>query len=498
MRTVVTGPAAAAAASAAIPKPPDHVIVLFGATGDLARRKLLPGLYQLARVGLLPPGYRVIGSAPPAFAVGDEQFRELARKAVEEFGGKPLEGEEWREFASRLSFAAADAQQPQALVEAVQQAEREIGGKVHRLYHLAVPPSAFADMVGMLGASGLGDRARVIIEKPFGHDLASARQLNTAIHRVFSESQIFRIDHFLGKESVDNILALRFANGMFEPVWNRNHIDHVQVDVPETLGIGTRGGFYEQTGAFRDMVVTHLFQVLGFIAMEPPTSLRAKPLITEKVKVFEAMEPLDPSRVVRGQYDGYRSEQGVAPDSQVETFVAVEARIDTWRWSGVPFYLRTGKRLAESRQVITVAFKEPPRSMFDSADEMERNELIIDFADPGSITAHFLAKIPGPTMRLGHAHLSFRYGDSFNSSLGLEAYQRLIYDAMIGDHTLFTTADGIERLWEVSMPLLENPPPVQPYAPGSWGPPAIDELIAPRRWYLPEPAENHATGHSDH
>jgi glucose-6-phosphate 1-dehydrogenase len=336
----------------------------------------------------------------------------------------------------------------------------------------------------------------VIIEKPFGHDVASARALNAAVHTVFPESRVFRIDHFLGKESVDNILALRFANGMFEPVWNRSHIDHVQIDVPETLAVGSRGAFYEQTGAFRDMVVTHLFQVLGFIAMEPPTSLQAKPLITEKIKVFEAMRPVDPSRVVRGQYDGYLSGPGVAPDSQVETLVALEVQVDSWRWSGVPFYLRTGKRLAESRQVITVAFKEPPRSMFGGEQELDRNELIIDFADPGSITAHFLAKVPGPTMHLGHAHLTFRYGESFSSAMGLEAYQRLIYDAMIGDHTLFTTSDGVERLWELSTPLLENPPPVQTYAPGSWGPPAVDELIAPRRWYLPEPLENHAAGHS--
>ncbi|MDQ6920319.1 MAG: glucose-6-phosphate dehydrogenase [Candidatus Dormibacteraeota bacterium] len=495
MRSVVIGPSKKAG-QADIPIPPEHVIVLFGATGDLARRKLLPGLFQLSRVGLLPAGYRVIGSAPPDYAIGDEQFREVARKAAEEFGGGALDPDQWREFASRLSFAAADAEHPQALVEAVQRAEREIGGEVQRLYHLAVPPSAFTEMVGMLGASGLAERARVIIEKPFGHDLASAQALNAAVHKVFPESRVFRIDHFLGKESVDNILALRFANGMFEPVWNRSHIDHVQIDVPETLPVGSRGAFYEQTGAFRDMVVTHLFQVLGFVAMEPPTSLKAKPLITEKIKVFDAMRPVDPARVVRGQYDGYRSEPGVAPDSQVETFVALEVQVDSWRWSGVPFYLRTGKRLAESRQVITIAFKEPPRSMFDVEQDLDRNELIIDFADPGSITAHFLAKVPGPTMHLGHAHLTFRYGESFNSAMGLEAYQRLIYDAMIGDHTLFTTSDGIERLWELSTPLLENPAPVQPYEPGSWGPQAVHDLIAPRRWYLPEPQENHAAGHS--
>jgi glucose-6-phosphate 1-dehydrogenase len=464
------------------------VIVLFGATGDLARRKLLPGLYQLAQVGLLPDGYRIIGSAPAKFAISDEQFRDLARKAVQEFGGAPIKDEHWREFAQRVSFAAADPDRPQPLAEAVQRAEQEIGGEVHRLYHLAIPPSAFTSVVSMLGATGLAHNASVIIEKPFGHDLASARELNRAVHAVFRESQVFRIDHFLGKESVDNILALRFANGMFEPVWNRSHIDYVQIDVPETLSVGTRGSFYEQTGAFRDMVVTHLFQVLSFIGMEPPTSLTARALTDEKVKVFEAMKSVNPARVVRGQYEGYRNEPGVAPDSQVETFVALEVEVDTWRWAGVRFYLRTGKNLAESRQVITIGFKEPPRRMFEleEGESFDRNELSIDFADPGSITAHFLAKIPGPIMELGPAHLTFKYGESFCKAIGLEAYQRLIYDAMIGDHTLFTRADGIERLWEISMPLLENPPPVQPYARGSWGPDAIHDLISPYRWHLPQ------------
>jgi glucose-6-phosphate 1-dehydrogenase len=496
MRNVLAGHSQAAAQRAEIPVPSDHVIVLFGATGDLARRKILPGLFQLSRAGLLPSGYRIIGSAPPQFAIDDEQFRDLARKAVVEFGGGPPDDQRWREFAGRLSFAPADGNDAKPLVEAVQRAEREIGGDVHRLYHLAIPPSAFTEIVGMLGDSSLAERARVIIEKPFGHDLQSAQALNKAVHAVFPESSVFRIDHFLGKESVDNILALRFANGMFEPIWNRDHIDHVQIDVPETLSVGTRGSFYEQTGAFRDMVVTHLFQVLGFVAMEPPTSLRDKPLIIEKTKVFESMRPVNPAHVVRGQYEGYRSVEGVAPDSQVETFVALKMEVDSWRWSGVPFYLRTGKMLAESRQVITIAFKAPPRKMFDTEQYLERNELIIDFADPGSITAHFLAKIPGPIMDLGHAHLTFRYGESFDSAMGLEAYQRLIYDAMIGDHTLFTTSDGIERLWGLSTPLLENPLPVQPYAPGSWGPEAIHKLIAPRGWYLPEPVENHATEHT--
>jgi glucose-6-phosphate 1-dehydrogenase len=496
MRSVVTGRSAATSRQPGVPVPPNHVIVLFGATGDLARRKLLPGLYKLHCAGLLPPGYRVIGSAPPQFAMDDAHFQDHARKCVEEFGGGPPEEKAWQEFAERLSFAAADAKEPGWLVEAVQRAEREIGGEVHRIYHLAIPPSAFTEVVGMIGASGLAERAKVIIEKPFGHDLESARELNRAVHAVFPESSVFRIDHFLGKESVDNILALRFANGLFEPIWNRDHIDHVQIDVPETLSVGTRGSFYEQTGAFRDMVVTHLFQVLGFVAMEPPVSLDAKPLIAEKIKVFDSMRPVNPARVVRGQYEGYLSVEGVAPDSQVETFVALKVEIDSWRWSGVPFFLRTGKMLAESRQVITIAFKAPPRKMFKTEQYLERNELIIDFADPGSITAHFLAKVPGPILDLGHAHLTFKYGESFNTAMGLEAYQRLIYDAMIGDHTLFTTAEGIETLWELSAPLLEQPPPVEPYKPGSWGPEAIHKLIAPRRWHLPEPVEDHLGEHA--
>jgi glucose-6-phosphate 1-dehydrogenase len=488
MRTTVTGPAQPAAARRMAPKPPNHVIVLFGATGDLAHRKLLPGLYQLAHVGLLPDGYRIIGSAPAKFAISDDDFRKLARKATQEFSGPTIDEEKWRGFAERLRFAPADPDRPDTLVQAVQQAEKEIGGEVRRLYHLAIPPSAFTSMIGMLGATGLARNARVIIEKPFGHDLESARKLNRDVHSVFKEDDVFRIDHFLGKESVDNVLALRFANGLFEPVWNRAHIDYVQVDVPETLSIGSRGAFYEQTGAFRDMVVTHLFQVLGFVAMEPPTSLTARALTDEKVKVFDAMKPVNPARVVRGQYEGYRSEAGVPPDSNVETFVALEVGVDTWRWSGVPFYLRTGKSLAESRQVITVGFKEPPRHMFqlEEGESFDRNELVIDFADPGSITAHFLAKVPGPTMELGPAHMTFTYGESFCSAVGLEAYQRLLHDAMIGDHTLFTRADGIERLWEISTPLLQQPPPVHPYAPGSWGPAAIHQLIAPYRWHLPE------------
>lgn len=392
------------------PTADDHVIVISGATGDLARRKLLPGLYHLSRAGLLPDRYRIIGSAPAEVALDDDAFREHAHEAVTEFGRTKPEGREWQDFESRLTFAAADPEDPGPLLAAVQEAEQAIGGRPGLLHHLAVPPQACASVVRTLGACGLAQNARVIVEKPFGTDLASARALNQAIHTVFDESRVFRIDHFLGKESVDNILALRFANGLLEPVWNRDHISHVQIDVPEHIDIQGRAHFFEGTGTFRDMIVTHLFQLLGFIAMEPPATLDANSLRAEKDKVFRSMRPLDPTRVVRGQYEGYRGEPGVDPASDTETLAALRLEIDNWRWAGVPFYLRSGKALAESRNVITLGFREPPLRMFPLAAqesaEGRHNELVIDFDDPGTITARFLAKQPGPAMRLAQARWS--------------------------------------------------------------------------------------------
>jgi glucose-6-phosphate 1-dehydrogenase len=471
------------------PRPDNHVIVLFGATGDLARRKLLPGLFHLHAAGLLPTEYRIIGVSPRNAALTTEQFREHAEQACDDFCITKPTDPSWPSFAERVSFAAADPDNATDLVEAVQRAEKEIGGPVRRLYHLAVPPAAFTSVVGMLGATGLASGARVIVEKPFGTDLASARRLNQAVLAVFDESQVFRIDHFLGKESVDNVLAFRFANGLFEPVWNRQHIRYVEIDVPETLSIAGRAAFYDATGAYRDMIVTHLFQVLAFVAMEPPVSLSAKHLRDEKEKVFEALKPIDVRHVARGQYEGYRSEAGVAADSQTETMVALQAEVDNWRWHGVPFFLRSGKAMGASRQVIVLGFQPPPLRMFRAhRKDMpfgRPNEIVIDFADPGAIKLNFLAKVPGSELSLGNAEMVFSYKDSFAVSHALEGYEHLILMVMVGDQSLFTRSDGIERLWEISGPLLDNPPPVEPYPVGSFGPESVKRLIAPYHWHLP-------------
>ena len=471
-------------------RPENHVIVLFGATGDLARRKLQPGLFHLHAAGLLPREYRVIGSAPAAFALTGRQFRAHAREAAEKFGMTKPDDPSWPDFEQRLSFAIAEPGNVGDLQAVVRRAEAEIGGSPRRLFHLATPPEAFTSMVGMLGDSGLAHGAtRVIIEKPFGTDLDSARTLNQAVHAVFDESQVFRIDHFLGKESVDNVLAFRFANGLFEPVWNRDHIRYVQIDVPETLSVEGRAAFYDATGAYRDMIVTHLFQVMGFVAMEPPPSLATGPLRDEQVKVFGALKPLDVRHVVRGQYAGYRSEPGVAAGSDTETLAVVRAEVENWRWQRgavLPAFGQGhgGQPPGHHARFPPAAAADVPRALPDAARRF--NEIVIDFADPGSISAEFLVKVPGAEMRLGGTKMAFSYKDSFAMSHALEGYERLILLAMTGDQSLFTRSDGIERLWEISAPLLDNPPPVEPYEPGSWGPPSVDRLIAPFLWHLPE------------
>jgi glucose-6-phosphate 1-dehydrogenase len=461
-----------------------HVLVLFGATGDLARRKLLPGGLHLMQAGLIPE-YEIVGTSLEQ--LDDEGFRELAREACREFAHHPATDEELERFVSRLTYVNHGGD-PQVLASAVHAAETRLGGTARRLHYLSIPPGAAPEVVRLIGRARLAERARVVMEKPFGTDLASAQELNRTVHEVFDEEQIFRIDHFLGKEAAQNILALRFANGLFEPIWNRNHIAHVQIDVPEKLSVGERAGFYEKTGAFRDMVVTHLFQVMAFVAMEPPTALAPQAITEEKSKVFRTLRPLDPDRVVRGQYEGYRSEPGVDPDSQTETFVALECHVDNWRWSGVPFYLRTGKRMEEGARIISIAFHEPPQSMFPAGSgvgDYGPDHLTFDLDESSRLSLSFYGKRPGPGMMLEKLSMQFSISEIESGGDTLEAYERLIRDAMNGDHTLFTTADGIERLWEASAPLLEDPPEVQLYAPGSWGPGQIRDLIAPNRWRLP-------------
>jgi glucose-6-phosphate 1-dehydrogenase len=468
-------------------RPANRALVLFGATGDLAARKLYPGFFRLFCEGMMPEDFRIIGSGRHSPG-SDDEFRERIRKALEKQGSEQLD-EHWEEFGRRLSFVTSSADDGEDLARAVEAAEQEVDAEGERLVYLSVPPGAMPAMVRMLGETGIAERCALVVEKPFGHDLESARDLNAILHEVLDESAIYRIDHFLGKEAAQNILALRFANGLLEPIWTRDHISYVQIDVPEALDIQGRADFYEQTGAFRDMVVTHLLQILGIVALEPPARIAAESLHIERTKLFDAMRPLDPERVVFGQYEGYRDEEGVADDSRTETFAALEVRIDNWRWSGVPFYLRTGKALAEGRRTVTIGFTEAPLRMFTDhgAPRARRpSELVFELSDDPKVSIELQAKIPGPTISLGTAALTLDLAEAFRNSNGLEAYERLLYDVMMGDHLLFTRSEQIERLWEVSAPVLEDPPDPQPYEKGSWGPQPALELPAAPAWRLPD------------
>ncbi len=460
-------------------------VILFGATGDLAKRKLIPGLLHLFQARLLDD-MRIVGTALDELSV--DEFRDIALTAIREFSTRVLHDEDWNEFAQRLDYVPLAAG-PQALREAVLRAETLLPGEHElRLHYLSVPPKAALAAVHTIAEAGLVEDSRIIMEKPFGTDFASAVKLNAQLHEVFDDSQIFRIDHFLGKEAAQNILAFRFANGLFEPIWHRNNIDHVQIDVPETLGLTQRGDFYENTGAYKDMVVTHLFQVLAFTAMEPPTALEPAAINREKNKVFRSMLPIEPANVVRGQYVGYRQEPGVDRDSETETFIALKCYIDNWRWAGVPFFLRTGKRMAEGARIISIAFKEPPRSMFPAGSgigDHGPDHLTFDLSDQPRMSLSFYGKRPGPGYRLDKLSMQFSMKETSWSGSILEAYERLIYDAARGDSTLFASAQGIERLWEISQPLLDNPPIVRPYDQGSWGPNQIHQLISPFGWRLP-------------
>jgi glucose-6-phosphate 1-dehydrogenase len=464
--------------------PSNRVLVLFGATGDLAARKLLPGLFHLYRVGLMPDEFRIIGSGRHA----PDDFAAHVEDALRTHGRMELDGH-WQSFSQRLHFVVSSADDGSELAAAVTAAERDIGAEGERLVYLSVPPNAMQEMVRMLGVSGIADNCSLVVEKPFGHDLASAKELNATLHEVLDEESIYRIDHFLGKEAAQNILALRFANGILEPVWNRDHISYVQIDVPEALDIQGRAGFYEETGAFRDMVVTHLMQILGIVALEPPSRIDGESLQLERTKVFDGVRPLDPERVVFGQYDGYRDEHGVASDSTVETLAAVEVFVDTWRWSGVPFYLRTGKAMAEGRRTVTIGFTDAPLRIFPSEDpeaEARPSELVFELSDDPQVRVEVAAKIPGPSMELGRAALTLDVDAAFDGVGGLEAYERLLHDVMLRERLLFTRAEQIERIWEVCAPALDAPPSLRGYERGGWGPEPALALPCGPGWRLPD------------
>jgi glucose-6-phosphate 1-dehydrogenase len=460
---------------------PPHVLVLFGATGDLAARKLFPGLYKLAAAGRLPADYAVIGSGRHSPGT-DEEFRDQVRDdvadAVDDLDDEVLAG-----FLERVTFTASDADDGSALAAQVRAAEERLGDGVRRLVYLSLPPAVMEPMIAMLGREGLDERARLVVEKPFGTDLASARSLDRALKEVVEEEQVFRIDHFLGKEAAQNILALRFANGLFEPAWDRHHLESVQIDVPEELGLEGRGSFYESTGCFRDMISTHLCQILGLVALEDPGDLDAEAVRDAKAAVFEAMRPLDPERVVFGQFDGYRDEDDVDADSDTETLVALEAFVDNERWRDVPFLLRTGKAMAATSRTVTLRFRTPATELFADI-EREPNELVLELTDAARVSVDLRAKRPGPDMALAEATMRLDLGEALPDDEPLEAYERLLLDVLRGDQTLFTRADEVDRLWQVCEPVLDAPPGPQPYEQGSWGPQAALDLAGPGGWRL--------------
>lgn len=461
-----------------VPEP--TVFVLYGATGDLSNRLVLPALFRLAKEGLLPEDWRLVGNGRGD--VAHEDFRGRARRSLEKFGPHPSDGP-WKDFADRLLFAGGgfDSSDPGCLLDVVKEAEDALGGNPQRVHYMAVPPPAFADLTEAIGEHNLAQRSRVVYEKPFGTSMDSFRRLDSAAHSVFEEDQIFRIDHFLGKEAAQDIYVLRFANGVFAGAWDRSHIESVQIDVPETLDVSTRGGFYDATGAVLDMIVTHLFQLAAEVAMEPPRSMDAEHIAEAREDVISCFRPLSPGDVVLGQYEGYRDTKGVAPDSRTETFVALRLWIDNDRWRGVPFYLRTGKCLAASKQHVSVIFRPPKRGLADMP--AEGNVLTFDLAGDGGISLSLVAKRPGVQLSLGSAAAELPLGKAFHTPV-LPAYSRLIHDVLIGDRSMFTRPDGLTKVWEVAGDLLEHKPTPLPYRPGSWGPQEAQRLPGPEGWLL--------------
>ena len=482
--------------------PEPCTMVIFGATGDLTHRKLVPGLYNLNRERLLPPGFSVIGFARRDWT--DDYFRETLEEDVKQFSRSGIEDPLWKSFAEGISYNRASFDDPAgytALADKLNALDEQRGTGGNRLFYLATGPESFATIIQQLGAAGLnkspnGGWTRIIIEKPFGRDLESARALNSEVHKVFDEAQVYRIDHYLGKETVQNILVFRFANGIFEPVWNRRYIDHVQITVAESVGLEGRGGYYEQAGAIRDMVQNHLMQLLTLTAMEPPGFYEANSVRDEKVKVVRAIRQIAPEDVgkhtVRGQYaagseggkavPGYHEEQGIAPDSRTETFVALQFFIENWRWAGVPFYLRTGKHLPKRASEIAIQFKSAPLMLFEvgTLNHIEPNVLTIKVQPDEGISLRFDSKVPGQMTQIRPVTMDFRYNAAFGVA-SPEAYERLLLDAMLGDSTLFTRSDEVDASWSIITPIMQgwaNAPAPESYEAGTWGPKAADEFIA--------------------
>jgi glucose-6-phosphate 1-dehydrogenase len=481
--------------------PDGCVIVIFGASGDLTKRKLLPALFHLEQQGLLPKEFAVVGVARRPL---EDSFAKDMREGITEFGGVKDNDAKLDDFIKRVEYFAMNFDDDAGyskLKEKLDALDKKIGAKGNRLFYLATAPEYFGDIVDRLGKTGMskepaGGFVRTIIEKPFGHDLESAKALNDEVNKVFAEDQIFRIDHYLGKETVQNIMVFRFGNGIFEPVWNRNYIEHVQITAAESIGIEGRGPFYEKAGALRDVVQNHVMELLSLVAMEPPVSFGAEAVREEKIKVWRAITPIADADTVRGQYGpgevdgkqviGYRQEERVSPTSQTETYAALKVGIENWRWAGVPFYIRAGKRLAKRVTEITIQFKQPPLHLFNEQPAyckvVEPNIISMRIQPDEGITLRFGAKTPGPNMNVCPVNMDFNYAEAFGVS-SANGYERLLLDAMLGDATLFAHRDGVEATWALMTPILErwaeNPMPDFPnYAAGSWGPENSDKLLA--------------------
>jgi len=475
-------------------RPDSCVLTIFGASGDLTKRKLMPALYALAFRQLLPQKFAVVGVARTEES--DDEFRERMKEAVQKFGRDEFRDEVWDRLAEGMRYVATDFSDEggeDAVASALSELDEQRGTAGNRVYYLAIPPSVFPTVVDALGKRRSAEGwTRLIIEKPFGHDLESAQALNTALQKPFTEDEVFRIDHYLGKETVQNMLALRFANGIFEPIWNRQFIDHIQIAVAESIGIEGRAGYYESAGAIRDIFQNHLLQLLAITAMEPPIDFTAESVRNEKVKVLRALHTPGPKSVVRGQYGrgyvegeevpGYREEEGVAPDSVTDTYVAAKLYVDNWRWADTPFYVRMGKRMARRETTIAIQFKRAPHPPFEETaqDGLRPNVLLVHIQPDEGVSLAIGAKVPGQGMTIRTVHMDFLYGGAFRTGMP-EAYERLILDTMLGDATLFTRTDEVEEQWKLVDAIVSawkrDRPSFPNYAAGTWGPPSADELL---------------------